>query len=828
MLSNFYKKIVVDFSKITIFFLIIFVSFSLYYSKNFNLDASSDALLLEGDKDLQYLREINDRYGSKDFLVLTYSPVSSFEEKETILNLQLLKSKIEKLTWVDSVITIIDVPLLKSTDENLMDRIKNYKTLAYPEIDRKRGFEEIINSPIYKNYVISEDGKTSGIVVYLKKDKRLSEYIKVKDQYYNQSQEESLSKEERSNYKIFLKEYEDYKNLYNIRNQQNISEIRDVISKYGENAKIHLGGIPMIADDMMSYIKSDIIVFGIGVFLFIILTLWFIFRNIKWVIIPLIGCATSVIIMIGLLGLIGWKVTVISSNFIALMLILNMAMNIHVTVRFLQIKKEQPELTKSEAVLISCKKMMMPILYTVLTTICAFLSLIFSEIKPIIDFGLMMTLGLIVSFIVTFLLLPSLLNVFSSENEINVKDTEKSLITSVFASIAKKNSIFIFIFTFLVILASFVGVLKLEVENSFINYFDKETEIYKGMKKIDEDLGGTTPLNIIVKFPAKQNKDINKEEDEFSEWDEDNEDKETKSKYWFTRDKMDKIIMVHDYLDSLPEIGKVLSFGSILRVAEDLNQKELQSLEIAVLYSKIPEEIKKEIVTPYISVEKDEARISVRIKDSLENLRRDDLIKKINSDLHEKLGLEKNEYRLAGVLILFNNLLQSLFKSQILTLGIVMIGILGMFFILFKNLSLSLIGVVPNFLAAFFILGIIGLAGIPLDMMTITIAAITIGIAVDNSIHYIYRFREEYKKLNNYEKTLDKCHSTVGIAILNTSITIVFGFSILVLSKFIPTIYFGVFTGIAMLLAMISVLTLLPKLLLIYKPFGKEITNLND
>ena len=828
MLSNFYKKIVVDFSKITIFFLIIIVSFSLYQSKNFNLDASSDALLLEGDKDLKYLREINDRYGSKDFLVLTYSPVSSFEEKETILNLQLLKSKIEKLTWVDSVITVIDVPLLKSTDENLMDRIKNYKTLAYPEIDRKRGFEEIINSPIYKNYVISDDGKTSGIVVYLKKDERLSEYIKIKDQYYNQSLEESLTKEEKSNYKIFLKEYEEYKNLYNIRNQQNISEIRDVINRYGENAKIHLGGIPMIADDMMSFIKSDIIVFGIGVFLFIILTLWLIFRNLKWVIIPLAGCATSVVIMIGLLGLLGWKVTVISSNFIALMLILNMAMNIHVTVRFLQLKKEQPNLTKSETILIASKKMMMPILYTVLTTICAFLSLIFSEIKPIIDFGLMMTLGLIVSLIVTFLLLPSLLNIFSSENEINLKDTEKSFITSLFASIAKKDPILIYISTFLIVIASIVGILKLEVENSFINYFDKETEIYKGMKKIDDDLGGTTPLNIIVKFPTKQKEVVGKEEDEFSEWDEDNEDEENKSKYWFTRDKMDKILKVHDYLDSLPEIGKVLSFGSILRVAEDLNQKELQSLEIAVLYSKIPEEIKKEIVTPYISVEKDEARISVRIKDSLENLRRNELIKKIDSDLNIKLGLEKDEYRLAGVLILFNNLLQSLFKSQILTLGIVMIGILGMFFILFRNLSLSLIGVVPNFLAAFFILGIIGLVGIPLDMMTITIAAITIGIAVDNSIHYIYRFREEFKKFNNYEKTLDRCHSTVGIAIVNTSITIVFGFSILVLSKFIPTIYFGVFTGIAMLLAMISVLTLLPKLLLIYKPFGKEITNLND
>ena len=342
------------------------------------------------------------------------------------------------------------------------------------------------------------------------------------------------------------------------------------------------------------------------------------------------------------------------------------------------------------------------------------------------------------------------------------------------------------------------------------------------MKKIDEDLGGTTPLNIILKFP-KNLKETEKSDDEFDEWEEDNEANENKAKYWFTRDKMDKIIKVHDYLDSLPEIGKVLSFGSILRVAEDLNKKELQSLEIAVLYSKIPDEIKTEIISPYISVEKDEARISVRVKDSLKNLRRNDLINKINNEINTKLGFNKDEYKLAGVLILFNNLLQSLFKSQILTLGVVILGIFLMFFVLFRNIILSLIGVVPNFIAAFFILGIIGLLEIPLDMMTITIAAITIGIAVDNSIHYIYRFKEEFKNIKNYNKTLDRCHSTVGIAILNTSITIVFGFSILVLSNFIPTIYFGVFTGIAMLLAMISVLTLLPKLILIFKPFGKEI-----
>tara|TARA_B100001057_G_scaffold21046_2_gene19487 strand:+ start:1090 stop:3570 length:2481 start_codon:yes stop_codon:yes gene_type:complete len=825
MFASIYKKVIIDFPKVTLLFILILILFSFYQSKNFNLDASSDALLLEGDPDLKYLREVNQTYGSKDFLVLTYTPVLSFTEKETILNLQLLKSKIEKLTWVDSVITVIDVPLLKSTDEGLMDRLKNYKTLAYPEIDKKRGFEEIINSPIYKNYVISEDGKTSGIVVYLKKDNRLAEYIKVKDKYFNQANETGLTKDEKINYKKFIKEYEEYKNLYNIRNHQNITEIRDVIKKYGENAKIHLGGIPMIADDMMSYIKKDIIVFGIGVFIFIVLTLWFIFRNIKWVVMPLLGCATSVILMIGLLGLIGWKVTVISSNFIALMLILNMAMNIHVTVRYLQLKKEFPELTKSEAVFEASRKMMLPILYTVLTTICAFLSLVFSGIKPIIDFGWMMTLGLIISLFVTFLLLPSLINLLSSNNEIDVKDTEKSFITSFLSSFTKKNKILIFGSTLIIIIFSIVGIFKLEVENSFINYFDKETEIYKGMKKIDDDLGGTTPLNIILKFPTTVD-EIQEEKDEFDEWEEENESGEDKAKYWFTRDKMDKIIKVHDYLDSLPEIGKVLSFGSILRVAEDLNDKKLQSLEIAVLYSKIPEAIKNEIISPYISVEKDEARINLRIKDSLKDLRRNDLINKINTELNTKLGFEKNEYRLAGVLILFNNLLQSLFKSQILTLGIVILGIFLMFFILFRNTVLSLIGIVPNFIAAFFILGIIGLLGIPLDMMTITIAAITIGIAVDNSIHYIYRFKEEFKQINNYNKTLDRCHSTVGIAILNTSITIVFGFSILILSNFIPTIYFGIFTGIAMLLAMISVLTLLPKLILTFKPFGKETDHL--
>jgi len=709
------------------------------------------------------------------------------------------------------------VPLLKNNDDPLADRIKNFKTLSSEDVDKERGFKEIINSPIYKEFVISKDGNTSGILVYIKNDKKMSELIVSKNNYLNKINDKKLNSEENKKYKIFLKEYDSYKRFYNQKNHQNINEIRNVIEKYQDTAKIHLGGIPMIADDMMTYVKNDIIVFGGGVFLFIIFTLWFVFRSFLWVFIPLLSCFFSVFIMIGLLGLLGWKVTVISSNFIALMLILTMAMNIHISVRFLQFKKENPNILNNEAILWTSKKMFWPILYTVLTTICAFLSLIFSGIKPIIDFGWMMTLGLLVSLTITFTLLPVILNLLSKSTA-KYKDEEKSIITSFLSKVAQKNTKTIFISAILVIVVSVVGISKLEVENSFINYFDKETEIYKGMKLIDDKLGGTTPLSVIIKFPKKEKAES--EEDEFESWDEEDQDD---AKYWFTRSKIDRITKVHDYLDSLDGVGKVISFASMVRVAEDLNDgKKLQGLELGVLYTKIPNSIKKQVIDPYISIINNEARVNLRILDSKENLRRNELIKKINYDLENKLGLKKEDFKLAGVLILFNNLLQSLFKSQILTLGIVMAGITLMFLVLFRNITLSIIGVVPNFMAAFLILGIIGLLRIPLDMMTITIAAITIGIAVDNSIHYIYRFKEEFKKIKNYNKTLEKCHDTVGVAILNTSITIIFGFSILVLSNFIPTIYFGVFTGIAMLLAMISVLTLLPKLILVVKPFGND------
>ena len=789
MLAKFYQKKISENTRFILSILFICLLTSLYFSKDFRLDASSETLLLDGDPDLRYLNEINERYNSKEFLVLTYSPKESMISNSSINNLLSLKYKIQSLEWVHNVITVLDVPLLNSSDETLNEKLRNFSTLKSEGIDKESGFSEILNSPVFKNFVISEDGKTSGIIVYIKEEKKLND-------------------------KNDIKKLQNYKDSKNKKNRENIKEIRDIIKEYSKNSKIYLGGIPMIADDMMSFIKNDIIIFGVGVLFFILATLWFIFKKIIWIIVPLSSCLFAVFIMIGVLGFLGWKVTVISSNFIALMLILTMAMNIHISTRFLQLKKEFPNLNKTKIIELTTSKMFLPILYTVLTTICAFLSLIFSGIKPVIDFGWMMTVGLITSILTTFTLLPCLLSLYPEKNLFEIHQNKKSKITNFLENFTIKNINIIFASSILLVLISIFGISKLKVENSFINYFNKNTEIYKGMKLIDEKLGGTTPLDIILKFPKEISEtELNNEDD----WGDEGEDD---TKYWFTKDKIDKIRKVHNYVESLEHVGKVLSFSSVLKVAEGLNNnRPLGSLEMGILYTKLPENIKNEIVTPYISITESEARINLRLKDSNKNLRRNDFINQIENDLKNKLNFKPEEFKLAGVLIIFNNLLQSLFKSQILTLGFVMLGIFFMFLVLFRNIKLSIIGVVPNFIAAFLILGIIGIFEIPLDMMTITIAAITIGIAVDNSIHYIYRFKEELLKLNDYNKTLKVCHSTVGVAILNTSITIVFGFSILVLSNFIPTIYFGIFTGLAMIFAMILVLTLLPSFLLTFKPF---------
>ncbi len=818
-----YKKLL-NFPKLILLGLIIILLGSLYFSKNFKLDASADTLLLENDPDLKYLREVNERYGSEEFFILTYEPKVVIN-KDSILELEKFVTKINNLNWVSKTISVINAPLLQSTNEPLMERIQNLKYITSPNIEFETAIKELTSSPIYKNLIISKDSKTFGIVVYLKENKKYLDLISKKSRLLenNNPNESLLADLKKTNVKLDIekKKQGDLISSYN-------QEIKNLISKQNQFATIRLSGIPMIADDMITFIKNDIVIFGFGVFAFIIFILWMVFRNLKWVALPVINCFSSILIMVGFLGALQWKVTVISSNFIALMLILTISMNIHYLVRYIQIKNENKNLTPIDLVTKTSSNIFYPIFYAVLTTICAFMSLVFSDIKPVMDFGWMMTYGLLVSFALSFLLLPSLILVFNPKVSVQIKE-KKSKFAELLAHISTQFPKLIYSLSVFLIIFSIYGISKLKVENSFINYFSSKTEIYKGMKNIDEKLGGTTPLEIILKF--KKTSVVNKEDDFLGSTIKKNdylgEDKQQafdeKYKYWFTRDKIDKIISVHKYLEQNQNIGKVLSFSSILDIAESLNNgKKLGSLEMGVLYNKLPEDIKKNIINPYISVQNDEARISMRILDSKPDLRRKDLIEKIQSDLQTKFLFKQDEFKITGVLVIFNNLLQSLFDSQIKTLGIVMLGIFLMFLILFRSFTYSLIGTVPNFIAAFFVLGFIGALNIPLDMMTITIAAITIGIAVDNSIHYIYRFRQEVKERKDKNDAVYICHHTVGKAIISTSVTIVFGFSILGFSNFIPTIYFGLFTGLAMITALILVLTLLPRLLIQFAPETNE------
>ena len=808
-----YKKLL-EKPKFIFFLLVLVFSFSVYNAKNFQLDASADSLLLENDPDLNYLRSVNERYSSEDFFVITYSPKKKIND-EAVQDLKKFVNEIDNIQWVSKTISILNAPLFESSDQPLIEKINNIQYITTPGIEVNRALNELKNSPVYKRLIINDDATTFGVVVYIKDNKKYLSALEINKNFLDKQKNNKLSDKD-------LKEFEKHKLvLEQLKKEQNKNlelyniEIRSHISKYKNIADINLSGIPMIADDLISFVKKDIIVFGSGVFIFILTTLWFIFRDIRWVVFPLLSCLLSIAIMVGMLGYLNWKVTVISSNFISLMLILTMEINIHYVERYKQLQAEFPKKKENYLAYLTTTKIFTPILYAVLTTALAFLSFIFCDIKPVIDFGWMMTLGLFISLFVSMILLPYLIIKFKPKAT-PIHESKDSKLAQIFASIALNQRLLVLTLSTIILILSIYGMTRLKVENSFINYFDKKTEIYQGMKLIDEKLGGTTPLEIILKFKDSDSKS-NKNDDDFFQGSDSNEYKDS---YWFTNFRVNNIVNVHQYLETLPEIGKVLSFYSVLQLGEKINDnKKLGPLEMAILYSKLPDDIKKSIVTPYVSIENNEARISLRIIDSNPNLNRKELLIKIQKDLEEKLNLNKDEFKITGILVIFNNLLQSLFDSQIKTLGITFAGIFILLLILFKSLSWSIVAAIPNFTAALFILGSLGLFNIPLDMMTITIASISVGIAIDNSIHYIYRFREEFKINKNYKKTIEICHKSVGKAIVNASLTIVFGFSILIFSNFIPSIYFGIFTGLAMLTAMTLVLTLMPQLIAIIKPF---------
>ena len=832
-ISHLYLDILLKNPKRVLILLALILISMLFFAPNFKLDASADSLILENDKDLITYRNIAQRYQTKEFLVITYTPnEGSVFDGDNLDLITKLKNNLLKINGVESVMSIMDAPLVESSDIPISEIVDNVPTLLSGNIDIEKAQKEIINSPIYKNLIISADSKTTALQVNIKNNPKLTDISNLRTNLNNKKLNETINLEETKILDELKIEYKNIKTEHDDFIHQMLINVRNVKSNFENqnNVELRMGGIPMIADDMITYVRNDLINFGLGVLIFIIVTLIIIFKKLKWVILPLLSCVYAVAIMIGLLGLLDWQVTVISSNFISLMLILTLSMNIHLIVRYRQVSANTSN-TQYDNICETTSKMVRPCLYTALTTIVAFASLIFSDIKPVIDFGYMMTLGLIVTFLTSFLLLPCILCLVEKEKEFDRPENNSFKFTKILADLTIRKGGYITAASIIILFLTIFGITQLKVENSFINYFKSDTEIYKGMKQIDDKLGGTTPLDVIIKFSdIKTTNKLTSDEpgqslsidDEFGE-DLLSDDESDVSSDWFTVGKINQIKLVHNYLESLPEVGKVLSLASTIKVAEQINDgKELDSLEMALLYKRAPKEVKEMAVEPYISFEENEARINLRVLDSKKDLRRKEFIEKINFDMENKLGFKKDSFILTGILILYNNMLQSLFDSQILSLGFVMLGIGLMFMILFQSWLLSVIGIIPNLLAAIFVLGLMGLIKLPLDMMTITIAAITIGIAVDNSIHYIYRFREEFSKTKNYEKALYMSHDSIGRAIFFTSITIIFGFSILVLSNFIPTIIFGLLTGLAMFIALLAVLTLLPKLIISFKPFGNK------
>lgn len=821
--KNCYRRVVLDHPVFTILLLLLVFAFFVSHAKDFRLDASADALLLENDEDLKIFRELNDRYATKDFLFVTFTPDQDLFSDSSLHIIASLRDELKQLELTDSVITLLDVPLVKQIEGSLSEVTSDYRTLESDGVDKVKAKAELIASPIFKELIISLDGNTTALQVNLKGDDPFRKILYERNALLLKQQDGTITAEEAEQLKQVSAEFAVQKNKINEKDHQNILNIRAIMKKYEQFGALHLGGVTMITDDMVTFIKNDLLVFGIGVFAFLIAMLSIIFRKLRWVALPLLSCAYAGMLMIGLLGMVGWNVTVISSNFISLMLIITMSMNIHLVVRYRQLRKDLPDLDQKDLVMEMAGKMVWPCLYTALTTIMAFSSLVVSGIKPVIDFGWMMTIGLTVTFITTFLLFPALL-VLMKKPEPEEDRHEGFEIMPALSAFTVNHGNKILLLSVVLVVISAIGISKLEVENSFIDYFSKDTEIYRGLKLIDDKLGGTTSLDIILKFKEEVEEVIEDDidDDEDFNFDFGGGSEGDPADYWFTPDKVDEVKKIHDYLEGLPAVGKVLSMASLIRVGEDVNQGEFDAFELAIVYKRMPEDLKSSMIDPYISIEDNEARINLRIIDSSENLRRNELLEQIHSDLINKLGFPEDRIAISGLLVLYNNMLQSLFKSQILTLGVVMTGIALMLLVLFRSLPLAIIGIIPNILAAGIILGLMGLLGIPLDMMTITIAAITIGIAVDNSIHYIYRFREEFARNQDYIETLHYCHANIGKAVFYTAITIIIGFSILVLSNFIPTIYFGLLTAFAMLVAFLAALTLLPKLILIWKPFTKN------
>ncbi len=822
MIKKFYDLIVLKYPIKVILLLFIGILFLGYYSTKLEIDASAETLLLDNDKDLEFSRTIAKRYYTPDFLLVTYKPDEELLSKKSLTRLKEIIEEFKKIEKIESVTSILNVPLLESPVEELTKLVDNIRTLSNSEVDKTLVKKEFLTSPLYKNSLVSKDFKTTAIILNLKTNKEYFELLEKRNTLLNKKRKSTLTKDEEIELNKAIKDFKTFRDIQRYEDHQNLEKIRKIIAKYqNKNATLFLGGVNMIADDIISFVKNDLLIYGSTLILLLIAILWVIFRQIIWIVLPVLICTLSVISTAGTLGLFGWEVTVISSNFIALQLIITLSIVLHLIVRYRELKFRYKHATQYKLVINTILSKFNPSFFAIITTIAGFASLVLSGIEPVKNLGWMMSAGIAISLIISFILFPTILILMKKVDAVKESNFKLPIIP-LCTKLVEKNGYMILLSSFFIVIFSLTGASKLIVENSFINYFKKNTEIYKGMEVIDNNLGGTTPLDVILTFKEEKKEKV-KMDDEFASFEDEFAQEENSEQYWFSKDKMDTIIKVHNYLESIPEIGKVQSLATLLKVGKVLNHGEdLDGFKLALLYNKLPQEYKNLILSPYVSIENNQTRINTRIVDSNPNLRRDELINKINTDLKNILNDNYVEFRLSNLMILYNNMLQSLFDSQIKTLGFVVIILFLMFVILFRSILVATIAIITNLVPISIIFGIMGWLNIPLDIMTITIAAISIGIGVDDTIHYIHRFHEEYKKDHDYIKAMERSHESIGYAMTYTSLVVVVGFSILVLSNLIPTIYFGLLTVIVMITLLGSALLLLPKLLVLFKPYKKK------
>ncbi len=799
---------------------------------NFKLDASADSLVLEGDKALDLFREVNKQYGSEEFLLVTYQPEDDLFSDASLTSLTALRDELAALEGVSSVVSILDVPLLYSPRVSLSNFSSGIRYLEDEQTDRELVRAELQQSPIYKNLLSNQDSTTTALQVNLKGDSLYIQLREIRDSLREKDAVERLNGAEKRALKLAEKNFADYATQTSEQQRQLVDTVRSVVDRYRDKATIFLGGVPMIAADMIRFIQSDLLVFGSAILLFIIVMLAVIFRRPRWIILPLLTCLMTTAGMLGYLSWVDWRLTVISSNFVALLLIITLSITIHLMVRFRELHSANPEASQKELVVGTVSFMAKPCLYTALTTIVAFVSLVVSGIRPVIDFGWMMTIGIALALLLSFIVLPAGL-LLLPKTQAAVRGNEAVTFTLRFARITEKQGALVLLFSALLMALSIWGISRLEVENRFIDYFHKSTEIYQGMETIDRELGGTIPLDIVIRHVVEEESAaFSDEEDEFSDdfgdddFSDDFADGDNASvyqqSYWFSRAGLDDLEKIHNYLDSIDEVGKVLSLATLYKIVGDIAGDGIDDIQLALIKKTLSDDIKNVMITPYLSTDGTETRITLRAMETSYSLKRAVLLADIKRFLSEEMGYQDEDVDMTGMLVLYNNMLQSLYHSQIVTLGAVFLAITLMFTLLFRSLSIALIAITPNMLAASMVLGIMGLLGIPLDMMTITIAAITVGIGVDDTIHYIHRFMKEFPKDRNYVAAMYRCHASIGKAMYYTSITIVMGFSVLALSNFTPSVYFGLLTGFAMFSALMGALLLLPKLLILFKPLGKE------